>query len=206
MKINEFKVPYDPTLELEKHYSRHFGRIEKIMRIESDECPELDVDVEIYSYPSNPSRPYLTLATSGMSDECQYWPEHLRGVVEERTELLFYTRNIDPWKVQALHNMALYPFKAKTYFTFGSTYKTSGSIGYDANSGRAFLLVPPSHEAISFNTFFNWDEHVQFLWTIPITEKELEYATSEHGKNFLYNIFAQKPLDFFLDDDRKSVV
>ena len=198
--INKIKVYHDPTAELEKHYSRHFGYFQYIIEPMSDLLPE----IALYPFPPNETRPYWTLATKGMCVQPLYWPEYEDP--ERRIELLIYGKELPPWKLEALYDLALYPFRSENYLDYKHICKRTAVISSKIDSNSAFFFMPPYHEQSSFQDFNYFDNTLNFLWVIPITDREFEFATGTEGSNALHDIFAQKPLEFFLDDDRKSVV
>ena len=69
----------------------------------------------------------------------------------------------------------------------------------------SFLFLPPYFENKNFSKFKIDKDLVDFLWMIPITEAEREFAV-KNGSKALEEEFIKANLDQTLDESRKSVI
>ncbi len=170
---------------LEAHYGKFFGESYSSVRHEKI---SVEVHVDIYTYGASASRPYVTLATSGMG--AANIPRDDTGSGHP-TELITYvphdwdfssTEAI--WLTRRLIEVARYPHQAQTIVAKHHTWCT-----FDEHTNVADALVPGSllthwyfrsliHEKPEIDhLILPSGRHVNFMWAYPITRQELYFAT-----------------------------
>ena len=96
----------------EQHYQRFFGPMtQKVMH--STDVKRVHID--LYQFEPTQDRPYWTLITSGMSDERQIAPEHCKGPMSPRAEILMYVPGPQNWMFSVLKGLAEMPFDNNTH-------------------------------------------------------------------------------------------
>lgn len=187
--------------KLREHYSRHMGEIDFIKASPPEDAPQVD----IYAIKPNQEHPFYTLATNGMSNERQNLTEYPEYRGMNRTEAFMHVESPDDWKVQLMHELAMHPFRKNTKLGLLDIF-FSETINPKTGKPCALFMMPPckgSFISILFTAYH--DMPIQFLWALPITERELDYV-KEYGANALKKIFMEMQPESLLDENRESVV
>ena len=69
----------------------------------------------------------------------------------------------------------------------------------------SYFFLPPYFEPEGFSEFELDGDRVDFLWMIPITEAEREYAI-EYGSQELEKVFEDAELSPVVDESRESLI
>lgn len=199
---------FDPDVGAERwakaraaHCQAFFGSINTVWHASTNRQPRVDV----YEFAPSEARPFWTYVTAGMSDCEQCVPASAPEWVVPRTELVLYTPERAPWAASLLHGFARYPFDFGTHFFWWHTVPVGGPIdGKDAHLS-SLVLLPPYFEEEGFDELQVDGVPARFLWVVPITEAEREYAMV-YGTQKLEKLFEQAELDPVTDPDRRSVI
>jgi hypothetical protein len=187
--------------ELREHYSRHMGEIDFIKASPPKDAPQVD----IYAIKPNPEHPFYILATNGMSNERQNFTEYpeYRGV--DRMEAFMHVESPDDWKIQLMHELAMHPFRKNTKLSVSDIF-FSETLNPKTGKPCALFMMPPCKGNFISKQFTAYpDMPIQFLWAVPITEREVDYV-KEHGADALTRIFVYMQPELLLDENRESVV
>lgn len=185
----------------EKHYVRHFGELTE------DVVHWLDADplhIDIYRFRPCPGRRYWTLVTGGMSDQAQYVDAD-GETAAFRTELMLYAKEPRDWMYRALKAMADFPFLSGQSLHWYHTFNNCASITSEPSELTGMICLPPVLEAPDFGSLCIGEERVDFLWVVPITDREREYA-EENGSEALEDVFMNANVEPAIDERRKSVI
>jgi hypothetical protein len=186
----------------ERHYERFFGRMtQKIMHSTDVKA----VHIDIYQFEPTKERPYWTLITSGMSNERQAEPEDCAEHMSPRAEILMYAREPQGWMFNVLKGLAEMPFEDSTYLHWWHTVPNGMPMTATPSLLTSYFFLPPYFEPEEFSNLELDGDRVDFLWMIPITEAEREFAM-EHGSQALEKKFEEVDLSPVVDESRKSVV
>jgi Suppressor of fused protein (SUFU) len=194
--------PYGYLETRERHYQRFFGPITKPIMHSTDLKP---VHVDIYQFEPTPSRSYWTLITSGMSNERQIEPDDCAEHVAPRAEILMYVRKPEDWMFAVLKGLAEMPFSDNTWLHWGHTIPNGMPMTATRSLLTSYFFLPPTLEPEGFADLELDGDRVDFLWMVPITEAEREFAV-QVGSEALEKKFADVNLSPVVDERRKSVV
>jgi len=186
----------------EEHYQRFFGPITRDIMHSTDVRA---VHVDIYQFEPTPERPFWTLITSGMSNERQIELEDCEDGMAPRAEILMYAAEPQGWMFSVLKGLAEMPFDDNTCLHWGHTVPNGMPMTAAPSLLTSFLFVPPFCEPPEFNELEIDGDNVDFLWMIPITEAEREFAI-QHGSEKLYEKLEDADMPIAMDEQRKSVV
>jgi hypothetical protein len=187
--------------KLREHYSRHMGEIDFIKASPPEDAPQVD----IYAIKPNQEHPFFTLATNGMSNEWQNLTEYPEYRSVDRMEAFMHVESPDDWRVQLMHELAMHPFRKNTKLGLLDIF-FSETINPKTGKPCALFMMPPcngSFISILFTAYHGMP--IQFLWALPITERELDYV-KEYGADALKKIFMEMQPESLLDENRESVV
>ena len=185
----------------ENHYSQMFGPIEENILHSSD---VKDVHIDIYQFAPNADRPFWILATGGMSDLRQPIPEDHEGPAP-RAEIFMYADEPSNWMFNVLKGLAEMPFDYDVYLHWFHTVPNGQPMTAEPSNLTSFFFLPPYFERHELSDLKIDGDGVDFLWMIPITEKEREYAM-EKGSQALEEVFEKAGLETILDLSRDSLV
>ncbi len=186
----------------EQHYQRFFGALNQPVTHSTDIKA---VHIDIYRFEPTKERPYWTLVTSGMSDERQLEPEDCPEHMSPRAEILMYVSEPQGWMFNVLKGLAEMPFENSTCLHWWHTVPNGMPMTAKLSLLTSFFFLPPYFESEDFANFQLDDDQVDFLWMIPITEAEREYAI-EHGSQQLASRFEDAKMSRIVDESRQSVV
>jgi len=186
----------------EEHYQQFFGPITQDIMHSTD---SQEVHIDIYQFEPTPERPFWTLITSGMSNQRQLEPKDCDEHILPRTEILMYVSKPQGWMFSVLKRLAEMPFKQKTFLYYGHTVPNGKPMTAQPSLLTSFLFVPPYFEQPEINQFQLDDDEVNFLWMIPITEAEREFAVKQSSQK-LYEKFEDADTPIVVNEKRKSLV
>jgi hypothetical protein len=189
-------------LARENHYMRHLGPMTEPIAHSSDKQP---VHLDIYQFGPNASRPYWKLVTGGMSDLRQNIPIPVAEFAAPRAELLMYATEPQPWMFSILKTLAEYPSRTGKYLHWLHTWTNDAPLTTTPSEYTSCLFLPPRLENSSFNELQIEGDRVDFLWMIPITSAERDYA-AERGSEHLEWLFVRCGVDLIASDRRVPVV
>ncbi len=169
-------------------YKEFFGEPESVSHEILPFVPHIDVC--IYP-PGHAGRPSYTLATSGMSDA----PMTLDNGMERshaRREIILYCDAPDEEYVSMVRFFAHFPFEHSTWLGHGHTVPNGDPPApmFDGSELVAALLIDTivrPDNGLAEKVIIDGDP-VQFLWIVPITQAELDYAL-HRGVDALLDIF-----------------
>ncbi|MDO4777259.1 MAG: suppressor of fused domain protein [Cardiobacteriaceae bacterium] len=202
--------------EIEGHYEHYFGDIGGVYHeIVSDL-----VHIDIHMIPATPERPWLTLATTGMSDLPMSVPAFEGSHRYSRAELLIYLPKDWPinqedfdnednyWPLRWLKILARLPHEYETWLAEGHTIPNGDPPERIANTPfSGFMLLPPllsqPEEAYTLKTVDG--EIVRFYCLIPLYAEEMAYKL-EHGINELLGYFDTDIINEVVDIHRPCMV
>ena len=188
----------------EEHYGRLFGPVSgPVMHSMDDKVPHIDV----YQYEPNEERLFWTLITGGMSDAVQAVPADYRDELSGRTEILTYAEEPREWIMRALKGLGDLPFDHDTFLYYWHSVPGPGGgpVTDQPSELTCFLMAPPYLEDEEFDSMEIDDEPVDFLWAIPITDRELRFNL-DHGGAALVELLEEKNVSPVIDESRKSIV
>ena len=186
----------------ECHYQRFFGPLTRPIMHSTDVKA---VHIDIYQFEPNQDRPYWTLVTSGMSNERQLDQDNCAEGVSPRAEILMYVSEPQGWMFSVLKGLAEMPFEDSTFLHWRHTVPNGMSMTAKPSLLTSYFFLPPSFESEGFTDLELDGDKVDFLWMVPITEAEREFAV-KHGSAALEKKFAEVNLPPVVDESRKSVV
>ena len=202
--------------EIEAHYETYYGAIENVYHeIVSD-----IVHIDIHHIPATKERPWITLATTGMSDLPMNVPEFEGSDSYRRAELLIYLPPDWPltqqdfenennyWPLRWLKMLARLPHEYDTWLSDGHTIPNNDPPERIANTPfSGFLLLPPlltqPPEAYSLET--EDGETIRFYCLIPLYNDEMDYKL-EHGVSELLGCFDTQSVTEVVDITRPSQI
>jgi len=186
----------------ERHYQRFFGPItQKILHSTDVKA----VHIDIYQFEPTQDRQYWTLITSGMSDERQISLEDRAEHVSTRAEVLMYVSKPEDWMFSILKGLAEMPFEDGTFLHWWHTVPNGMPMTATPSLLTSFFFLPPYFEREGFPELELDGDRVDFLWMIPITEAEREFAV-QHGSEALEKKFEEVDLSPVVNESRKSFV
>lgn len=186
-------------LPRQRHYERFFGPVTQAVMHSTDVKP---VHIDIYQFEPTPERPFWTLVTSGMSNERQIEPDE---PVSYRTEILMYVSKPQEWMFSVLKGLAEMPFDDHTLLHWGHTVPNGMPMTASPSLLTSFFFASPYFESLEFNELKLANDKVDFLWMIPITEAEREFAI-QHSSEKLYEKFENTNMPTVVEEARESVV
>jgi hypothetical protein len=188
-----------PIVFLGNHLQKFIGVIDKVWHSTDDK----DIHIDIYQFAPTIQRPYWTLVTSGMSFQPQYIPDdrNLSG----RTELIIYVSEVQGWMLNVMKGLAEMPFDDKTYLHWNHTVPNGKPMTSEPSQLTSFFFVPAFYEDREFNNLKILEEKIDFLWIIPITENERQYAL-DNGSEALDELLWNAELGQVLDEKRLSFI
>ena len=194
--------PEDYLEARESHYQRFFGPLEQNVMHSTDVKP---VHIDIYQFAPTPQRLYWTLITSGMSNERQVEPEDCAEHMSPRAEILMYVREPEDWMFSVLKGLAEMPFEDDSCLHWWHTVPNGMPMTATPSLLTSYFFLPPYFEPEGFSEFELDGDRVDFLWMIPITEAEREYAI-EYGSQELEKVFEDAELSPVVDESRESLI
>jgi hypothetical protein len=186
----------------ERHYQRFFGPMTQKVMHSTDFKP---VHIDIYQFEPTADRPFWTLITGGMSNERQITPEDCADHQAPRAEILMYVPSPQGWMFNVLKGLAEMPFDDQTFLHWGHTVPNGKPMTAKPSLLTSFLFLPPYFEEEDFGRLQLDGDVVDFLWMVPITEPEREFAVAQ-GSQALEDRMREVGMSHILDEDRKSIV
>jgi len=186
----------------ERHYRRYFGPLTQNVMHSTD---LKRVHVDIYQFEPTAKRPYWTLITGGMSDEPQPLPTDCPEHISPRAEIMMYVSKPAGWMFSVLKGLAEMPFDDNTYIHWWHTIPNGMPMTATPSSLTSYFFLPPYFEAKRFGGLKLGGDAVDFLWMIPITEAEREFAM-EHGSQALEDKLEEAEMSQVVDESRLSLV
>jgi|GEM_PF-1200923 len=187
--------------ERESHYTRFLGPLDQQIYHSTDIKP---VHIDIYQFAPTEDRPYWTLITGGMSDGPQLVPlaEDYRS---PRAEILMYAAEPKPWMISVLKGLAEMPFEHDTHLHYWHTVQNGQPMTAEPSKLTAYFFLPPYFEHPEFPRLTIAGDRVDFLWMIPITEAERQYAVRKGGQA-LERVIERANPPIVVDESRRSLV
>jgi hypothetical protein len=186
----------------ERHYRRFFGPLTQEVLHSTDVKP---VHIDIYQFMPRKRRPYWTLITGGMSDKRQIEPADCAECISPRAEILMHVAKPKGWMFSVLKGLAEMPFTDNTFLHSGHTVPNGMPMTATPSLLTSYLFLPPYFEPQRFGDLELDGDKVDFLWMVPITEAEREFAV-KHGSQALSEKFEEANLSPVVDESRESVV
>ena len=169
----------------ESHYKNWLGE-SKEGRVWHEILPIVPhIDIHIFPPSAELGRNFITLITSGMSDERMTLPN---GIDEKygRAEIIFYIASDEtkkyqtekPWYVKAMSFYAHFPFNYKTWLAFSHTLPNGDPPApvVEGSKLTTALFLPAIFEPKEFVKEFKLgNETVNFLWLSFLSDKETEF-------------------------------
>ena len=185
----------------EAHYARYFGELAEPLVVHSTDVQAVHIDV--YPCPPSDTRCCWTLVTGGMSDLPQNVPSGC-GVVSSRTEMLMYASQPEDWVFGVLKYLAEYPFAQNTFFHWDHTLANGAPLAEAYPELTSIVFLPPSLEDPGLGDLHLDGDRVCFLWAVPISERERQYAI-RNGCEALQMVLESEGLGYVVDFSRESV-
>jgi hypothetical protein len=186
----------------EEHYQASFGSLTQPVMHSTDIKA---VHVDVYQFEPTKDRAFWTLVTSGMSNERQGLPDDCPEYMSPRTEILMYVPRPQNWMFSVLKGLAEMPFESNTYLHWWHTVPNGMPMTAVPSLLTSYFFLPPYFEPEGFTQLELDGDRVDFLWMIPITEAEREYAI-ENGSQALERRFEEANLSRVLEESRQSVI
>ena len=186
----------------ERHYERFFGPMTQKIMHSTDVKP---VHIDIYQFEPIKDRSHWTLITSGMSNERQIEPKDCQEYMSPRAEILMYVPEPQGWMFNVLKGLAEMPFEDNTYLHWWHTVPNGMPMTAKPSLLTSYFFLPPYFEPEGFTDLELDGDPIDFLWMVPITEAEREYAV-KHGSQELEKIFEEAEMLPVLDESRQSLV
>lgn len=185
----------------EEHYQRFLGPMKHPLMHSTDTKP---VHIDMYQFEPTSERPYWTLVTGGMSDKPQLAPvaDDYRS---PRAEILMYVSEPKHWMFNVLKGLAEMPFEDDTHLHYWHTAQNGMPMTAEPSALTAFFFLPPYFEHPEFPKLSLGGDRVDFLWLIPITEAERQYAVRKGGQA-LEKVIEKANLPIIVDEGRQSLV
>ena len=194
---------HTPYLDIrEAHYKKHLGALDQKILHSTDVKA---VHIDIYQFKPTSEKPIWTIITGGMSDFAQLTPQGEDDYRAPRAEILMYATEPENWMFSVLKGLAEMPFDDATHLHWWHTVPNGMPMTAEPSQWTSYFFLPPYIEESGFSEFEVEGEKVDFLWMIPITEKERCYAM-EYGSDELEKILEQVDVDVLLDQKRGSLV
>lgn len=188
-----------PMVILENQYEKLIGVIDKVWH----SIDVKDVHIDIYQFAPTIERPYWTLVTSGMSFQPQSIPDDMN--LSGRTELIMYVSEVQGWMLNVMKHLAEMPFDDETNLHWYHTVPNGMPMTAEPSVLTSFFFTPTYFESVEFNDLKIFGEKIDFLWLIPITENERQYALENESKS-LDNLLWSNGLNQVLDEKRASLI
>jgi hypothetical protein len=115
-----------------------------------------------------------------------------------------YTDKPEMWMFTCLKWLAELPFEEKTFLHWWTSVNATKPLGGSSNFTGVFF-IPPYFEKREFRALLVEKDNVDFLCSIPITDKEMAYK-QQYGGYALEDLMKKAELDPILDMQRKSLV
>jgi hypothetical protein len=204
---------------LVQHLTRHLGEPSALL---AESMPD-ELRIDLVVFPPAPGRPFVTLATVGMSALPMHVPSELAD--RARQELLIGVPADWPglaggaadvegalrdeaayWPIRLVKALARYPRRSSTWISLGHTVPSGARFHADVPCSTA-LVGPPlglPDEVADAPTAVG---RVSYLAVLPITDAEATLATSsERGPDALVGRLAAAGVTIAVDPRRASVV
>lgn len=187
---------------LREHYGQHFGDIGNPIYPDG----EADSYVKVYQTSKNGKRDHCTTITENMSARPQETSEeHIPRFVE----LLAYSKEKNPKVARILSILAKRRDEYNCSFSHGVIFHDLLEVEPGKQEMVSAIFMAPYHETENFYSFppqpKTMEELICFIWVFPITPEEYIFAM-EYGPNALIDILMAYPLEYFLEENRNSVV
>lgn len=203
---------------LMQHLARHLGEPTAVLA--ESVSDELRIDLVVH--PPTHDRPFVTLATVGMSA----LPMHVPSELEDRAlqELLIgvpvdwpgleggvadiegaLQDDASYWPIRLLKGLARYPRRSSTWVSWGHTIP-SGARFHAAVPFSTALVAPPLGLPPAIMTAHVPAGRVSYLAVVPITDRETQLAKSTpRGSDDLIDRLEAAGVTIAIDPDRASV-
>jgi hypothetical protein len=186
----------------ESHYQKFFGALEHPVMHSTD---VRRVHVDIYQFAPTGARTYWTLITGGMSNLRQVEPGVGPKHMSTRAEIMTYSKEPQGWMFNVLKGLAEMPFDDDTCLHWWHTVPNGKPMTARQSLLTSYFFLPPYFEPQGFTDCQLDGDRVDFLWLIPITESEREYAIKQ-GARKLEQRFIEAELSPVIDESRMSIV
>jgi hypothetical protein len=101
--------------------------------------------------------------------------------------------------------LAELPFDEETYLDWHHTVPNGQAMTEEPSELTSFFFLPPYFEDEQFDDLEIEGERIDFLWLVPITEKERHFAI-DFGSQALEDEMVEQELDPVVDEGRTSIV
>ena len=105
----------------------------------------------------------------------------------------------------ALKALAEMPLETDRFLYWHHTSQSSAPMSPTSSDLTSLLFLPRYFEDPSLCSLEIEGEQVAFLWMVPITERERQYAI-EKGSETLDMVLAEEPLGVIVSERRRSLV
>ncbi|GAA2172284.1 suppressor of fused domain protein [Agrococcus versicolor] len=204
---------------LVQHLTRHLGEPSALL---AESMPD-ELRIDLVVFPPAEGRPFVTLATVGMSDLPMHVPSELAdrarqelliGVPADWPGLAGGVADVDGtlrdeaayWPIRLVKGLARYPRRSSTWISWGHTVP-SGASFHEGVPFSTALVGPPLGLPEAVMTVETAVGRVSYLAVLPITEAETALATSSGGgSDDLVERLAAAGVTIAVDPARASVV
>lgn len=187
--VPEFGIDQPRERALLAHYDCLIGARRPVLTCIREKGFHLD----IHLFEPTAGRPYITLATVGMSFRSMKVPSAVGEEPRDRVELVMYLQPewdfdspVGAAPLEALSLTARYPWQHDTYFSPGDSIPPGDRLAVPGSLLTAtFFGKPPKNPAFQHLDFGDGDGTIcHFLWEIPITDAELYLKLNEGPEAF----------------------
>lgn len=204
---------------LMQHLRSHLGEPSTVL---AESVPD-ELRIDLVVFPPTDDRPFVTLATVGMSDLPMHVPselaEHARqelviGVPADWPGLAGGDADVDGalrdddayWPIRLVKGLARYPRRSSTWVSWGHTIP-SGAPFHDGVPFSTALIGPPLGLPAGIMSASTAVGRVSYLAVLPVTDAETAHAkSSAGGSDDLIDRLEAAGVTIAVDPGRASVV
>ena len=186
--------------EVEKHYEHYFGTGKVVLKSTLEDGSQ----IRVLEFDKTKERPYVVLATSGMSSSVMKDDGVFKMPVKNpRIEMFVYLETKNTEIAQMLVDVASYVYREKTFIHWMHILPL-GRRCAEGSSLKSLVFRVPRFEGKTFSQIETKNGDVQFLWACPVWNEERIFARTK-GLEALENKLDKLGTDLF-DLKRKCVV
>ncbi|MFC7430794.1 MULTISPECIES: suppressor of fused domain protein [unclassified Agrococcus] len=215
----ELRAGDEHAQTLVQHLRRHLGEPSTML---AEAVPD-ELRIDLVVFPPTDERPFVTLATVGMSALPMHVPselaEHARqelligvpadwpGLADGLADVEGALQDEDAyWPIRLVKGLARYPRRSSTWVSWGHTVP-SGSPFHEGVPFSTALIGPPLGLPTSIMAAQTAVGRVSYLAVLPITDAEMQHATATAGgSDDLIDRLQAAGVTIAVDPGRASVV
>lgn len=169
----------------------------------SYQLPDSEFKLDVLVAKNSPSRNYLTASTLGLVNRTTGYKNSESGK-DIRAEIIMSSYGGTDMIAKILTTTGVGIFKANIMYGYGTALKgVLEDYLPDSDMKHLFLMNPPPIWEKKFKVAELENDHITFLYALPISQAELEFM-SENGIDALQDKFVEVNIDMF-DLERKSI-